>query len=145
VFVTTHSRRSPRSGGVQTCQRSDVLTSFTPKSFPLNLFADPPPPKPCRINLLQEQRGRRGHTPYRSYPYTGTLPRLISFVCHSYANCRVCTRNSHSGTHHSTRLSEPLPVRKACIERTIGTSGPLRQSFLRSQFPSFTLRGGCDG
>ncbi len=27
-----------------------------------------------------------------SYPYTGTLPRLISFVCHSYENCRVCTK-----------------------------------------------------
>jgi hypothetical protein len=30
--------------------------------------------------------------------HTGTLPRLISFVCHSYENCRVCTPNSHSGT-----------------------------------------------
>jgi hypothetical protein len=33
-----------------------------------------------------------------SYLHTGMLPRLISFVCHSYENCRVCTQNSHSGT-----------------------------------------------
>ncbi len=36
--------------------------------------------------------------PTWSYPYTGTLTRVISFVCHSYENCRVCTQNSHSGT-----------------------------------------------
>ncbi len=34
----------------------------------------------------------------RSYHITGTLTRLISFICHSYENCRVCTNNSHSGT-----------------------------------------------
>jgi len=33
-----------------------------------------------------------------SYLHTGTLPRLIPFLCHSYENCRVCTQNSHSGT-----------------------------------------------
>ena len=38
-----------------------------------------------------------GHCPLWSYPYIGTFPRLISFVCHSYENCRVCTQNSQSG------------------------------------------------
>src|SRR6266478_4383767 len=42
-----------------------------------------------------------------SYLYTGTLPRLISFVCHSYANCRVCTQNSHSGILNSVLASAP--------------------------------------
>ena len=34
-----------------------------------------------------------------SYLHTGTLHPLISFASHSYENCRVCTQNSHSGTH----------------------------------------------
>ena len=29
-----------------------------------------------------------GSLPFWSYRQTGTLPRLISFVCHSYENCR---------------------------------------------------------
>jgi hypothetical protein len=45
----------------------------------------------------------------------------------------------------TTRLSEALPVRRECIERTIGTGGPLRQTFFRSQFRRLRLRGGCDG
>jgi len=36
--------------------------------------------------------------PSWSYLQAGTLPRLISFVCHSCENCRVCTQNSHSET-----------------------------------------------
>jgi len=39
-----------------------------------------------------------GNCPLWSYPYTGTLPPPISFVSHSYENCRVCTNNSQSGT-----------------------------------------------
>ena len=34
VVVATHSRRSPGSENVQTCQHSSVQTSFTPNSFP---------------------------------------------------------------------------------------------------------------
>src|SRR5216683_388542 len=43
MIAATRPRLSSRSGNVQTCQRSDVLMSFTPKSFPINLFADPHP------------------------------------------------------------------------------------------------------
>ncbi len=39
-----------------------------------------------------------------------------------------------------TLLSEPLPVRKECIERTIGSAGPSRQTFLRPEFRCFRLR-----
>src|SRR5713101_9868957 len=38
-----------------------------------------------------------------SYLHTGTLHPLISFVSHSYENCRVCTQNSHSGTQSLPR------------------------------------------
>ena len=41
VFVKRISRRSPRSGNVQTCQRSDVVTSFTPNSHRIISFTDP--------------------------------------------------------------------------------------------------------
>ncbi len=40
-----------------------------------------------------------GSSPLCSDLHTGTLPRLISFVCNSCVNCRVCSQNSHSGTH----------------------------------------------
>jgi hypothetical protein len=36
-----------------------------------------------------------------------TLPSSVSsksLVCHSYENCRVCTNNSHSGTHLPPRI-----------------------------------------
>src|SRR5882762_10191699 len=45
----------------------------------------------------------------------------------------------------TTRLSEALPVRRKCIERTIGIGGPLRQTFLRPQLSRLRLRGGCVG
>jgi hypothetical protein len=41
-------------------------------------------------------------SPLWSYLYTGTLPRLISFVSHSYENCRVYIQNSHLGTRITT-------------------------------------------
>jgi hypothetical protein len=47
--------------------------------------------------LISPRNGKRSVWSYR---YTGTLPRLISFVCHSYANCRVCTQNFHSVNCH---------------------------------------------
>jgi hypothetical protein len=46
----------------------------------------------------------KGNRPLWSYRYTGTLPRLISFVCHSCENCRVCTQNSHSGNCHPLQV-----------------------------------------
>src|SRR6266478_4591209 len=39
-----------------------------------------------------------GDCPLWSYLQSGTLPWLISFICHSYVNYRVCTQNSQSGT-----------------------------------------------
>ncbi len=63
MIAATRPRLSSRSGNVQTCQRSDVLMSFTPKSFPINLFADPhpigwqgAPPIPAVSDLQTSQR-----------------------------------------------------------------------------------------
>ena len=44
-------------------------------------------------------------SPISGFPYP--LPSSVlcnSFVCHSYENCRVCTQNSHSGTHPPLRI-----------------------------------------
>src|SRR3989442_11683579 len=44
------------------------------------------------------------------FPYL--LPSSVSrksCVCHSYENCRVCTNNSHSGTHQSRVQFYPCP------------------------------------
>ncbi len=54
--------------------------------------------------------GLRRHSPLTAVflPFPFSRLRTLSFsvsckscVCHSYENCRVCTNNSHSGTHCS--------------------------------------------
>ena len=47
--------------------------------------------------LTKNRRGGGCYCPSWSHLHTGTLPRPISFVCHSYENCRVCTQSSRSG------------------------------------------------
>ena len=49
------------------------------------------------MTLTRNRRGGGCYCPSWSHLHTGTLPRPISFVCHSYENCRVCTPNCHSG------------------------------------------------
>src|SRR6266852_1906972 len=71
VIVATHPRRTSRSGNVQTRQRLNVLTNFIPKSFPLNLFADPNPLNPI-ASILYKNRGGRG-------PSTLQSPSPISY------------------------------------------------------------------
>src|SRR5712664_2287210 len=43
------------------------------------------------------------------FPYT-TRFRSVPFVRHSCENCRVCTQNSHSGTHLPPVLHFPSPL-----------------------------------
>src|SRR5713101_9978692 len=62
MIAATRPRLSSRSGNVQTCQRSDVLTSFAPKSFPLNSFADPHPLSPV-ASILYKNIGGQGAPP----------------------------------------------------------------------------------
>jgi len=45
-----------------------------------------------------------GNRPSWSYHHTGTLPRLISFVSHSYANTGGGGYSSHFGTRQSTAV-----------------------------------------
>src|SRR6266849_4404167 len=76
----THFRRSYRSENVQTCQRSDVLTSFTAKSSPFNLFADSHPLTPV-TSIFYKNAGGRGHS-----------RRFLSpkaFPCHTSGNSPV--------------------------------------------------------
>ncbi len=78
VFVKRISRRSPRSGNVQTCQRSDVLTSFTPNSHRIISFTDPHP-----LTLLESYRFKNsagmGVPQFKFFPYvlTTLLPYLL--------------------------------------------------------------------
>jgi len=76
VFVHTE----PRS--VTHRPRPDT-ESVSPKSHQIRLFADPHPLNSV-VSYRCKNGGRGGLR--RSYRYTGTLPRLISFVCHSYEN-----------------------------------------------------------
>ena len=67
------------------------------------------------------------HSPY-------TLPSSVScksFACHSYENCRVCTNNSHSGTHP--------PTFKRFNVQTIPRSIPFLFTLLRTLLPFFAL------
>jgi hypothetical protein len=93
VFVEPHARRSSRPGNVQTCQRSNLLTSFTPKSLPLNLFADPHPLNPY-ATIFYKKGGGGGCFPsgplfYLAFHLPYALPSSVScnsFICHSYEN-----------------------------------------------------------
>src|SRR6266852_3235034 len=65
MIAATRPRLSSRSGNVQTCQRSDVLMSFTPKSFPVNLFADPHP-LTLFASIFYKNVGGQGAPPIRA-------------------------------------------------------------------------------
>ncbi len=62
------------------------LPHYPPKSLPLNLFADPHPLNPVVPIFYKNMGGEGCYRPLWSYLVTGTLTRLISFVCHSYEN-----------------------------------------------------------
>src|SRR5467141_5078557 len=71
-----------------------------------------------------------------SYLHTGTLPRLISFVSHSYENCRVCTQNSHSGSPRAKPRGTPSCVLPNVPSTRLG-AGIGR--FLRSVHSAFSV------
>jgi hypothetical protein len=84
---------------------------FSSKSFSCNIYAFPCKyckqrtyghAKPFRCNTYKKQGGAAW-----SYTHTGTLPRLISFICHSYENTQVWGYSSHSGTR---RIRPPLRI-----------------------------------
>ena len=71
-----------------------------------------------------------------SYLHTGTLTRLISFVSHSYENCRVCTQNSHSGSPRAKPRGTPSCVLPNVPSTRLG-AGIGR--FLRSVHSAFSV------
>ncbi len=102
----------------------DVLTSFTPKSLPHNLFADPHPLNPL-TSILYKNSGGQGYpqlshrsslspifrtlfqVPYPASPLLATLAKTAG----------GCTNNSHSGTHLTPRgvlgAAQPSIVQRA--------------------------------
>src|SRR5712692_10084764 len=59
-------------------------------------------------------------SPISGFPYP--LPSSVpcnSFVCHSYENCRVCTQNSHSGTHPPLRITFVFTHLRGLILQTL--------------------------
>src|SRR5258708_14667622 len=66
------------------------------------------------------------------------LPNLPTFKRSNVFPSLSCPPTSHQSP--TTLLSEPLPARRECIERTIGSGGPSRQTFLRPEFRCFRLR-----
>ena len=92
-----------------------------------------------------------GDCPLWSYLQSGTLPWLISFICHSYVNCRVCTQNSQSGTlccafanliPYSYSYAPPRKSfscntygspRKCCKQKTYSMTKPFRCNTYKKQ------------
>ena len=142
MFAKLDSPRSHRSRNVQTCQRSNFSTSFTPnsheiisftsyasltssKSLPVNPFADPHPLNPVPSIFYRNLAGALLHPRAPRFAERGprfsnvqtfkrsnvaTRFRSVPFVRHSCENCRVCTQNSHSGTHLPPVLHSPSPL-----------------------------------
>src|SRR5260370_27126927 len=85
VVVATHSRRSPRSENVQTCQHSSVQTSFTPNSFPCHTSEKSPANSnhchtskiaknnPCSCHTSETPRG-----PFCKIGFPTAGPRSVS-------------------------------------------------------------------
>ena len=78
VIVATHPRRSPRSENVQTCQRSNVQTSFTPNSFALTLLADPHPLAPV-ASIFYKNIGGRGASTFPARKAQKPVAHLLLF------------------------------------------------------------------
>src|SRR5258708_13166432 len=96
VIVATHPRRTSRSGNVQTRQRSNVLTNFIPKSFPLNLFADPPPLNPIASILYKNRRGRGRSTLQSPSPIFYTPTRVPFDFIRVHGSRSSSSYSSHS-------------------------------------------------
>src|SRR5260370_21604572 len=89
VVINRHQPRpSPPPApffNVPTCQRSNLPTSFTPNSFPLNLFADPHP-LTLVPSIFYKNIGGGGHS--FSVP-TSNLQGCNLFICHRSENTPV--------------------------------------------------------
>ena len=128
MFVASHPRRplafflglAPISYSLSPI--FSPLPHRPPKPFPVNLFADPHPLNPipsifykdlaghCFTRVLRASR-RGGHvSPTFKRSNVATRFRSVPFVRHSCENCRVCTQNSHSGTHLPPVLHFPSPL-----------------------------------
>jgi hypothetical protein len=103
VFVKRISRRSPRSGNVQTCQRSDVLTSFTPNSHRIISFTDP-----HLLNSVVSYRYKitGGEGVSQAVTFSPTLPPVNPLTATLTKNrgggpafLEGMPSNPHSGTH----------------------------------------------
>jgi len=81
--------------------------------------------KPFAINTFEKQGGgsllwltncskRVSSCAAWSHQYTGTLPRLISFACHSYENTGVWGHSSQFGTTSSTTCTRERSTAQTC-------------------------------
>src|SRR5216684_1549248 len=150
VIVATHPRRTSRSGNVQTRQRSNVLTNFIPKSFPINLFADPHPLNPI-ASILYKNRGGRG-------PSTLQSPSPISYPPTRHPSNFIRTRSSAIFCLNSFRMRSSIKKwgggvvmvnqesdKDSCPERPSGARDllplftPMRRTNLWKQISSLTV------
>jgi len=92
----------------------------------------PPPRGPSNLSIADSR-------PSRSYLQAGTLPRLISFVCHSCENCRVCTQNSHSETLSLEFANLPST---SCMVVSVVSFAPCTLRSLTLSFVGRSLRTG---
>src|SRR6266581_5293162 len=83
-LVLVPFQRSPPN---QEACTSNVLCQNSTKASALVGWNGTRPPMRSHRALLPNRKGP-AHPPQWSYLHTGILPRLNSFVCHSYENCR---------------------------------------------------------
>jgi len=129
---------------VQTCQRSHVLTSFAPNSFPLNLFADPHPLTPVPSIFYENSGGAGGTSTFRSQAVTfsPTLRPHKSFNCNTYRPPRKCCKRKTYGLAKSFRCNTYKKTGGTSFEPNILLSASrffYVWSFKRSEVQTFSI------
>jgi len=137
VLAKLHSRRSPPSGNVWTCQRSnaqfasrmlrrDVSTRLVPNSHGIISFTDPHPLNSV-VSYRYKIMGGEATISLRSFDFqlsTINLVPLNSFTCHTSENSPV---SPAIATLPKTRVSNP------CVCHTYSTTPGI--SLLRTGLP----------
>ncbi len=100
VVMNRHQPRAlplpARLFNVQTFRHSNVLTTFTPNSFPLNSLADPHPLNPVASILYKKGGGRGAFLGFQlSTVQPSNIPTWLDpklFTCNTYEPLRKCCK-----------------------------------------------------